>query len=274
MNQIQRKNKVVDEFELETPAVAAPSNSGSADAGPVNSDIEVERLAGLSPIEYERQREEVAKRLGVRLQTLDRMVQHARERAAANPENLVLPEIASAPWPEQVAGAVLLDEMTAAIRQYVTLEKGAVEATALWTVHTHALDAFAISPRLAITSPVMKCGKTTLLDVVACLVLRPMTTVNTTPAAIYRLVDRKAPTLPIDEAGSASGAWRHGSQPIISIALRNADLNAFSCRIARLSGRSARGGICAHRGGAIDPSATPLQPVELVLRDRIRDVAT
>lgn len=99
-----------------------------------------------------------------------------------------------------MAGAVLLDEMTAGIRQHVTLEKGAAEATALWTVHTHALDASATSPRLAITSPVMKCGKTTLLDVVACLVRRPMTTVNTTPAAMYRLVDRKAPTLLIDEA--------------------------------------------------------------------------
>jgi len=136
----------------------------------------------------------------VRLQALDRLVQQARAQAAANPENLLLPETASAPWPEQVAGAVLLDKMTAAIRQYVTLEKGAAEATALWAVHTHALDAFAISPRLAITSPVMKCGKTTLLDVVACLVRRPMTTVNTTPAAIYRLVDKMAPTLLIDEA--------------------------------------------------------------------------
>jgi hypothetical protein len=200
MNQIQRKNKVVDEFELETPAVAAPSNSHPSHAGPVNSDIEVKRLAGLSPIEYERQREEVAKRLGVRLQTLDRLVQQARAQAGANPEDLLLPEIASSPWPEQVAGAVLLDEMTAGIRQHVTLEKGAAEATALWTVHTHALDASATSPRLAITSPVMKCGKTTLLDVVACLVRRPMTTVNTTPAAMYRLVDRKAPTLLIDEA--------------------------------------------------------------------------
>ena len=43
MNQIQRKNKVVDEFELETPAVAAPSNSHPSHAGPVNSDIEVKR---------------------------------------------------------------------------------------------------------------------------------------------------------------------------------------------------------------------------------------
>jgi hypothetical protein len=124
MKQIQRKNEVVDEFELETPAVAAPSNSDPSHAGPVNSDIEVERLAGLSPIEYERQREEIAKRLGVRLQTLDRLVQQSRAQAEAKPEDGLLPLIESAPWPEQVAGAVLLDEMTAAIRQYVTLEKG------------------------------------------------------------------------------------------------------------------------------------------------------
>ena len=42
------------------------------------------------------------------------------------------------PWDELVDGALLLNELTAAIRQYVVLEDGAAEAIALWVLHTHA----------------------------------------------------------------------------------------------------------------------------------------
>jgi len=104
------------------------------------------------------------------------------------------------PAPEPVNGETLLNELTATIRRHVVMEHGAAEATALWAVHTHALDAFVISPRLAITSPVMRCGKTTLLDVLSRLVRSPMTTVNTTAAALFHLVDTMSPTLLIDEA--------------------------------------------------------------------------
>jgi Protein of unknown function (DUF3631) len=104
------------------------------------------------------------------------------------------------PWSESVDGAVLLNALTAAIRQYVVLDDGAAEAVALWALHTHALEAFLISPRLAITSVVMRCGKTTLVDVLSRLARSPITTVNATAAAIFRLVHAYQPTLLIDEA--------------------------------------------------------------------------
>ena len=103
------------------------------------------------------------------------------------------------PWPEPVDGEILLDELTAAIRQYVVLEDGAAEAIALWIVHTHGLDAFVISPRLAITSAVMRCGKTTLLDILSCLVLRPLAVANVTAAGVFHAVDTTRPTLLVDE---------------------------------------------------------------------------
>jgi Protein of unknown function (DUF3631) len=104
------------------------------------------------------------------------------------------------PWSELVDGAILLNTLTAAIRQYVVLDDGAAEAVALWVLHTHALEAFLISPRLAITSVVMRCGKTTLVDVLSRLVRSALTTVNATAAAIFRLVHAYQPTLLIDEA--------------------------------------------------------------------------
>jgi hypothetical protein len=64
------------------------------------------------------------------------------------------------------------------------------------------LDCFGISPRLAITSPEKGCGKTTLLDVLSHLVMRPLPTANVTASAIFRIVEVQQPTLLIDEADS------------------------------------------------------------------------
>ena len=71
---------------------------------------------------------------------------------------------------------------------------------ALWCVHTHAVEAFTITPRLAIKSPEKRCGKTTLLDTVSCLVWRPLQTAHATMAAIFRAVEMACPTLLLDEA--------------------------------------------------------------------------
>lgn len=103
-------------------------------------------------------------------------------------------------WPDPVDGEKLLDGLTASIRKYVVLEPGAAEATALWSVYTHAPDAFLISPRLGVTSPVMRCGKSTLLDVLHCLVQEPLVAANATAAGIFYAIEACHPTLLIDEA--------------------------------------------------------------------------
>jgi hypothetical protein len=56
-----------------------------------------------------------------------------------------------------------------------------------------------VTPRLAVTSPVRGCGKTTLFDVLGKLVARPCKTDNITAASIYRLVGQEPRTFLIDE---------------------------------------------------------------------------
>jgi len=112
----------------------------------------------------------------------------------------VLHAVSTAPWPTQVNGAALLDELTATIRKFVVLEANAADAVALWAVHTHAIQAFSVSPRLGITSVVMRCGKTTLLDVLLGLVREPLVAANATAAGIFTQIDARNPTLLIDEA--------------------------------------------------------------------------
>jgi putative DNA primase/helicase len=104
------------------------------------------------------------------------------------------------PSPDPVNGAALLDEIVSVFRKYVILPKFGAEAAALWTMHTYAVqEAFDFSPRLAVTGPTKRCGKSRLLEVLAGLVVRPLVTENISPAAMFRIVEQRAPTLLIDE---------------------------------------------------------------------------
>jgi putative DNA primase/helicase len=166
-----------------------------------DDDAEIARLVTLSPLAYEREREATAKRLGVRVAALDRNVEAARAKQCDRSEQapaLILPALE--PWPGPVDGAALLTRITAALQAHVVMESGGAEAVALWTLHTHAFDVFAYSPRLAITSAEKRCGKTTLLDVLGCLAPRPLQTANATAPAVFRTIELLTPTLLIDEA--------------------------------------------------------------------------
>ena len=104
------------------------------------------------------------------------------------------------PWSDPVDGAVLLEELVRTFSRFLTLPEGAATALALWTIHTHAHDAFYVSPVLAITSPQKGCGKTTTLDILSALVARPLTASNVRAAPLFRTVEKFRPTVLIDEA--------------------------------------------------------------------------
>jgi putative DNA primase/helicase len=104
------------------------------------------------------------------------------------------------PWPTEVDGAALLEDLRRIVRRYVALPEDAAMAAVLWIVHAHAFEATNISPFLALVSPVKRCGKTTLLDVVGALVPRKLPAANISVAALFRTVESDRPTLLIDEA--------------------------------------------------------------------------
>jgi hypothetical protein len=87
------------------------------------------------------------------------------------------------------------------IEKYVDAKPHERIAAALWIMSTHIFERFTISPRLAFTSPVRGCGKTTALAVLEKLVHQPERMDNATPAVIYHLIDRlHGSTLLVDEA--------------------------------------------------------------------------
>jgi putative DNA primase/helicase len=163
---------------------------------------EIIRLARLKLIDYEQERSAAAKRLGMRASALDLFVKAQRSEAASGDNRqgraLRIPDVD--PWHDPVAGAELLDEITRTILRYLALPESTAQTVAVWAVHTHCYDAFTISPRLAITSPEKGCGKTTLLDILSCMVARPLPVCNAKVAAIFRVVEMTKPTLLMDEA--------------------------------------------------------------------------
>lgn len=104
------------------------------------------------------------------------------------------------PGPRTVELGSLLDDIVAMVSTYVVTGTGVPETVALWTLHTHALAAAFISPRLAIRSPERRCGKTTLLTLLSAIVARPLSTANITAAALFRTVEQAHPTALVDEA--------------------------------------------------------------------------
>ena len=104
------------------------------------------------------------------------------------------------PWPDAVDGAQMLDEIRLTLTRYVVLPEHTAEALSLWVLHTHAIESADVSPILAITSPQKRCGKTTVLELLACMVRRPLNSSSATPAALFRAVEAYAPTLLVDEA--------------------------------------------------------------------------
>ena len=164
-------------------------------------DPEIERLAELSDIDYERQRKEFAKARGIRASALDRAVTKARgkQEKADDLQGSACNLAEIEPWEEEVNAAETLDGISQRFTHYASLPPGATDALALWCAHAHCFNAFTHSPRLNITAPEKGCGKTTVRNVVALFVPKPVLAENMTTAVLFRMVDLHAPTVLADE---------------------------------------------------------------------------
>ena len=105
-------------------------------------DEAVQRLAALSPLEYDRIRKAEAKELGVRPATLDAAVKGARKES----DNDELPFEAVDPWPEAVDSAKLLTDISVTIRRFIVCGKETADAAALWVSMTWLMDVVQVTP--------------------------------------------------------------------------------------------------------------------------------
>jgi hypothetical protein len=90
------------------------------------ADVEAkaEELAKLPPLEYDIARRDAAKQLGIPVSALDREVFRRRPPDESDgQENSLFSE--PEPWPFEVGGAEVLNEIVAEIRKYVVLPRSA-----------------------------------------------------------------------------------------------------------------------------------------------------
>jgi hypothetical protein len=88
----------------------------------------------------------------------------------------------------------------AVIKKHVILNDSAAAALAVWVLHTYTFQLRDAVAYVAIESPEKRCGKTTLVSVLAAMAHRPLIASNITVGALFRSIDTCSPTLFIDEA--------------------------------------------------------------------------
>ena len=176
-------------------AFTVPAENPTAE--PVDEKAEIARLAALSLLDYDREREAVAHKLGVRTTTLDKAVKSARGGGGATGQGQTIEFEEIEPWPHTVDGAELLDKIATVLRSCVVLEPWQCDIVALWVLHDHTIEAWNLTPRLGFTAPAPGCGKTQSLQFVKRMTVRPYMCVMVTEATLFRN-HRSSGTHPVD----------------------------------------------------------------------------
>jgi hypothetical protein len=105
-------------------------------------------------------------------------------------------------------GNVILNDVEAFLKRYIAYpSEHARVAHTTWIIHTHLIDVFDSTPRIALLSPEPASGKTRGLEVSELLVPRPVEAINVTAPYLFRKVDdpEGAPTILFDEIDTVFG---------------------------------------------------------------------
>lgn len=182
-----------------TPVTAV--KSGDFDPEPKHcqgdeANTRIYQLANMPRVQYEKERLNAAKALGIRAGALDSIVKADRKGKQSN--GITFDEID--PWPDPVSPSQLLTEISATVRRFIVCHEETAHAVALWVAMTWFIDVVQIAPLAIITAPEKRCGKSQLLALIGRISFRPLKASNITPSALFRSIEAWSPTLLIDEA--------------------------------------------------------------------------
>jgi hypothetical protein len=109
---------------------------------------------------------------------------------------------------DEITGAELLADVYEFTGKFIAYPSDEAHvAHVLWIVHTHLMEAWESTPRLAFLSPEPASGKTRALEISELLVPNPVEAINVTPAYLFRKVgaDDAKPTILYDEIETVFG---------------------------------------------------------------------
>jgi Protein of unknown function (DUF3631) len=142
---------------------------------------------------------------------------------------------------------VVLDEVFLFLGRFVAYPSEHAQRThTLWIAHTHLMDVWESTPRLAFLSPEPASGKTRALELTETLVPRPVEAINVTAAYLFRRISDPGglPTVLYDEIDAIFGPRAKEHEEIRAI------INAGH----RRSGKAGR---CVVRGKLIETEELP-----------------
>src|SRR6476620_9955158 len=115
---------------------------------------------------------------------------------------------------DPVDGAGLLDEVECFAGRFLAFPtKHHLVVICLWILHTWAVIAFYVTPRLVLDSPEPGSGKTRVLEVLALLCRAAKLTLSTTTAALYRRIEAAGDEPPTVLQDEADAIWTSRSNP-------------------------------------------------------------
>jgi hypothetical protein len=184
-------------------AVALKKLQDEAVPAELSPDGEAVRLSRLDRVSYDRECKATAKKLDIRTATLREMVAEKRRQSPPEEPDTIgqgsqvdIPSIE--PWPEPVDGAALLDCLARAIKRYVIVSDIAADAMALWTVRSHAHEAFDTNPPLWLRSVMKRSGKTRTCESLDRTVAASLFITGITASALLRVIEKHRPTIILD----------------------------------------------------------------------------
>jgi hypothetical protein len=148
---------------------------------------------------------------------------------------------------EPVAGHEVVAEVEAFLSRFVSYPSEDHRLThTLWIAHTHLMDSWESTPRLAFLSPEPASGKTRALEITELLVPNPVEAVNVTPAYLFRKVGHEdgRPTILYDEIDTVFGPKAKDNEEIRGL------LNAGH-RVGAVAGR------CVVKGKVVETEEIP-----------------
>jgi hypothetical protein len=116
------------------------------------------------------------------------------------------------------SGAELLDDLARFYRRFLIFGSEHLQyVLALWSLHTWCLGAFTITPRLNVSSPEKRSGKSRVIEVASCVSSRPEMVVLPSASSIFRLTEATRPTWLLDEMDNLLGASEEARAALLAI---------------------------------------------------------
>lgn len=162
-----------------------------------NHTQKLDQLIQMTEVDYLLNRKELAKELGLGVNSLDKVWKSLQKDKQ---QNTTIQRKEIEPWKDTVSIDSVINEFSAILDEVMVIEPNMRDAVAWWSLATWFVDYTDIAPYLMITAPEKRCGKSQLMSLLSKLTFNASASANMSAAALYYVLDQKPKaTILLDE---------------------------------------------------------------------------